>query len=270
MLKLRIISALIGIPILLSLVWAGHWFLVSGVALLAGLAWREFRDLAQAAGLQVFTLWGWLFVLILPLVAYLESRELFWGLSLQLYLGCLIGMAFIFIGVYPRRSLADMAATFWGIVYTGGLFSYWIWLRHLDEGFYWILLTFFLTWATDTGAYLVGRKWGRHRPWPQLSPNKTREGAYGGLLFCFVVSLLFSRFFPYWGGPSLSPPIAILLGLVVGSVAQAGDLVESGLKRLGGVKDSGTLIPGHGGILDRFDSLLFTVPVVYFLVKIFV
>jgi phosphatidate cytidylyltransferase len=123
-----------------------------------------------------------------------------------------------------------------------------------------VLLPFVLTWACDTGAYLVGRTWGRRRPWPQVSPRKSLEGAVGGLLSTVVVAWLSRLVF----APFLDGTTAIVLGLATGVVCQAGDLVESMLKRWAGVKDASRLIPGHGGILDRFDSLIMSAPFCYY------
>jgi phosphatidate cytidylyltransferase len=127
----------------------------------------------------------------------------------------------------------------------------------------WTFLTIFLVWATDIGAYLIGRQFGSHLLARQVSPKKTVEGALGGLLFSIAVALLFWRIV---GGAAWI--MYISLAVIIGISAQIGDLFESALKRSAGVKDSGKLIPGHGGILDRFDSLIFTLPLVYYGVKL--
>ena len=264
MLKLRILSACLGIPVLLFLVWSGGWLLTAGVAILAGLGWREFTTLVKTAGFQLQQVFGGVLVLLFPIAAYLESSGIFSGLLAHLPVAVLILTAVAFIISFPNRSLSDIAVTSWGILYIGGLFSYWILLRESNGGFYLVIWALSLTWAYDTGAYFVGRRWGKHRPWPNLSPNKTVEGVVGGLLFSSITSLLLTRTFVFAERPVVGAAAAILLGLVVGAVAQFGDLIESGIKRQVGVKDSGSFIPGHGGILDRFDSLLLVMPVVYF------
>lgn len=123
-----------------------------------------------------------------------------------------------------------------------------------------------VTWATDSGAYLAGVSLGRHPLLPRVSPSKTWEGAVGGLVGATLVGWLCARGFAVF----MTPLAGATLGLVVGLAAQLGDLVESLLKRDAGTKDSAELIPGHGGILDRFDSLLFTVPVTYYYFRLFV
>jgi phosphatidate cytidylyltransferase len=270
MLKLRILSAIFGVPLLLFIVWTGGWLLVAGVVVLAGLGWKEFIGLIENVGLRARGGLGWL-VLLFPIVAYLDCSGFIPGGFSYLPVGILLATAFGFIISYPERKLADVAVTLWGILYLGMLFSFWVLVRELNQGCFWIVLALILTWASDTGAYFIGRNWGKRKPWPRLSPGKTLEGALGGLFFCIVTSLALtstSGFFR-WGGPDLGLNVSIVLGLVVSAMAQAGDLVESGLKRSAGVKDSGCLIPGHGGILDRFDSLLFVMPTVYFFVQIY-
>ena len=130
----------------------------------------------------------------------------------------------------------------------------------------WLLLALLTTFATDTGAYLVGRAIGRHPMAPAISPNKTWEGAIGGFVGAIAAALLMGQFFNLGLSPAAWNWQLPLIGATVGIAAQAGDLLESRLKRLAQVKDAGNLMPGHGGLLDRLDSLLLTIPVVYYLV----
>lgn len=123
-----------------------------------------------------------------------------------------------------------------------------------------VLLLVFLIWAADTGAYVVGSRFGRHRLWQAVSPKKSWEGLAGAVIFAVGVGVLLSRT-PWF---ALSTALAAQLGLVAAVLAALGDLFESRWKRVAGVKDSGTLIPGHGGVLDRFDSLFFTAPLFYY------
>jgi phosphatidate cytidylyltransferase len=129
-----------------------------------------------------------------------------------------------------------------------------------------VFFTAAVTWATDTGAYLTGVAIGRHKLFPQVSPKKTREGALGGLLAGAFAGWLCAQGFASF----LTPLAGTVLGFTGGIVGQLGDLVESLLKRDVGIKDSAELLPGHGGVLDRFDSLLFTVPVFYYYFRFFI
>lgn len=263
MLKLRLLSAGIGIPVIFFIVWSGGWLLAAALAVLAILGWREFAALSRAAGYALPEILGGVLVLLFLFIAYLESSGTVAGMFGFLPAAGLLLAAMALVIDYPKRGPAETALTLWGPIYIGGLLSYWILLRGLNGGFYWITGALLLTWAYDSGAYFTGRKWGRHRPWPRLSPNKTLEGVAGGLFASTVVFLLATRIFICTGGPTIGLGAAALLGLAGGAVAQLGDLLESAIKRQAGAKDSGSLIPGHGGILDRFDSLLLVMPLMY-------
>ena len=159
-----------------------------------------------------------------------------------------------------------------GAIYTGGMLSFGYLLRYHDyavgaaAGTALVGLPLVLTWASDIGAYFVGRALGKRKLIPSVSPGKTVAGAVGALVVTALVSWLYVRFVlePY-AQLGLRPVWAVLFGLVVSVAAQVGDLAESLLKREGGVKDSSHLLPGHGGILDRFDSLLFVLPLAHLL-----
>ena len=129
-----------------------------------------------------------------------------------------------------------------------------------SAGFEVLLFALFIVWATDIGAYLFGRRFGRHKLMPDVSPNKTIEGALGGILSAVVVAALFLVFTANKGLFPYPMPVMLVLTVLFSIVGQFGDLVESSIKRHYGVKDSGNILPGHGGILDRFDSLLFVFP----------
>jgi len=149
-----------------------------------------------------------------------------------------------------------------GILYIGGLLSYLVALRGLDDGRSWVFLALLATSGSDTVAFFVGRAWGRHHLAPSISPGKTWEGAIAGVSGAIIISLILVIL--------LDPPVsygqAVLLGLLASIFGQLGDLVESWLKRKTGVKDSGKLLPGHGGVLDRIDSIIFSGIVVYYYV----
>src|SRR5712692_4213072 len=170
------------------------------------------------------------------------------------------------VRVRRRRLGHSQSAAFerWGLttascLYIGLLAAYMILLRNAPDGLWWMGAALTVTWVFDTGAYLIGRKWGRHPLWPAVSPGKTWEGTIGGAVLGVGLSLAAVRLL------GLSYAQAIGLGVLIAVLAQLGDLVESAIKRQVGVKDAGGFLPGHGGILDRIDGLLFsTVGVYYF------
>jgi len=159
---------------------------------------------------------------------------------------------------------ARLYAAEFGVFYVGGLLAA-LPLLHRSFGPAWTALAIAVAFANDTGAYFVGRAWGRHKIAPTLSPGKTIEGAVGGLAAGLTVTFVAGWAFM----PSLSVTDRVAIGLIAGVVGPAGDLVESLIKRSAGVKDSGRSIPGHGGILDRIDALLFVGAYVYLHVTLF-
>ena len=173
-----------------------------------------------------------------------------------------------------RQRVEDMAVTVFGVLYVGWLSAHFVLLRELPwragtpyaQGASYVLLAFFVTWSCDTGAYAVGRLFGRRRPWTQISPRKSLEGAIGGLAVAIGAAYIARA----WFAPYLRAWDAAALGTLVGVFAQVGDLVESLLKRDAQHGDSSDFIPGHGGILDRFDSLYFAAPVVFYYLKVVV
>ncbi|NPV92015.1 MAG: phosphatidate cytidylyltransferase [Firmicutes bacterium] len=263
MLWVRVLSAMVGIPLLLLLVYYGGWLLTAATALVSLLGWREFYQMAARAGHKPWFWLGGLGVLSWPVAAYLYSRGIP-GFLILVNIGFLAATAVGFILYYPRFGVGDAAVTLWGLLYVGGLFSHLVLIREVNQGFFWVLLAFLITWSNDTAAFFVGRAIGKRKLAPGISPNKTVEGSVGGLVFGTVVGMAALYLFPRWGGPALPAFWAILLGLLLGAAGQLGDLVESAIKRWAGVKDSGALIPGHGGVLDRFDSLLLVLPVLYY------
>ena len=165
-----------------------------------------------------------------------------------------------------KDSFRNWAWIITGAIYIGWMLSYWLSLRGLDDGRNWVYLAILTIFANDTGAFFIGRSMGKHKLAPKTSPNKTWEGAIGGLLsaisgaiiIVMILNLISPFSFKYWQ--------IILLGFLISIFAQLGDLAESLLKRSMETKESGSLLPGHGGILDRFDSLIFVGPVVYYFI----
>lgn len=169
-----------------------------------------------------------------------------------------------------ERAPERIAATLFGVIYLGFTLSFCVMLRAMPNGLEWICVGLAVVWLGDTGAYLGGRAFGRHKLHERVSPKKTWEGAITGLLTSVAAALAMREAFRLlgaWEGTELRTIDCIAVGVVGGLLGQLGDLAESLLKRAVGVKDSGHMFPGHGGMLDRIDALLFALPGVYFYVK---
>jgi phosphatidate cytidylyltransferase len=275
----RLVTAFVGIPIALAVIYLGGWWLTGLIALLAvgGL-----RELYRLLGARNGGAYGWLgyplagFLMIaVGLAAWRQAEAVLPALEgLLLAAAMAVGGAWLVRAAPPPPSAAGrMFTTLAAHVYVPQLLSYVVRLRtlgapglielrgvdwDLPAGVCWLVVVVASVWAMDTAAYAVGRMIGRRKLAPAISPGKTVEGALGGLVAAGAVAA--------WLGYicGLPVPLGLLLGLAIGVVGQAGDLFESLLKRCAGVKDSGAILPGHGGILDRLDSLLFAAPVAYF------
>ena len=263
----RAISASVLVPVLLVVLAIGGWVLAAAIALVTVLASGEVFRLLKGAGYATFTALG----TTLALVVVLDSAfpQVLEGSGLLLVaVGIVLVAVASFTKLDPRDGLGTWMATIFGALYAS-LLSFVIRLGQAapdlsphdplaglgaERG--WILLLIVAVWSYDTGAYLVGRSLGRTRFLTHISPSKTVEGLIGGVIATMVVTALM-----LWS-LGQSPVHALTLGPLVALAAQAGDLAESGLKRAAGAKDSGTLIPGHGGILDRVDSFIFAAPIV--------
>jgi len=273
MLKKRIITALVGIPLLAAAVWFDEplpWFTVL-VVIWGLLAILEFYRLVATSKVPPLTYFGliWTLLFILSrnsdLLSILEPHfDLNLLTPLLLTSAVMLSLIWLLLRAQKEKTFISWAWTMAGILYVGWLLSYLVALRGLDDGRNWLFFALFITFASDSAAFLIGKTLGRHRLAPQVSPNKTWEGTIGGIIGAVLVSLFFILPTPL--NLQLSWGQAMLLGLLVSIFGQLGDLVESLFKRNMGVKESGRLIPGHGGFLDRMDSVVFAGIVVYYYV----
>ena len=280
----RIITGIIGIAAAVAIITVGGWLFAGVVWLLAAIGWYEYHKMAESKGYHVYPLTSGLGSMLLVATAgicyYAELNSLYTVAFMTL----ITVLFFIFNAVEglwrhcncgDNNWLANTALSTWAMLYTGLLFAHIIILRavdfgpHVDLGFrlfesgeicLWVVLLG--TWASDTFAYFVGRAVGK-TPFCSVSPKKSFEGAGGGFVGCFLVVFFLSNKFM-----ELNLWQAVIIALAVAVAAPIGDLIESIIKRSFDIKDSGKIFPGHGGVLDRFDSLLFTAPVVYYMLLI--
>ena len=274
---LRILTALVLIPAVVALVWWGPPAVTAAAAgLVAILAVVEFFHLANRMGLRAFRKWTIFSTALLFYAQYslglVETHTLSGGVSLvRDAAGGVVSieavlLVFLFgcvaIGLATRHPLADvlpsMAASAAGLIFIALPFSYLVRINEIERlGRELVLFTLCLIWAGDMLAYFVGRSLGRMPMAPALSPKKTWEGAMGNMIASLLVGVLFARWM------QMDALTLMLIAGLANIAGQVGDLIESAYKRGAAVKDSGTLVPGHGGVLDRIDSLILAAPVVW-------
>ena len=263
----RVLTALVGIPVVLSAIWWGAPWLTMLVMLVAALGvWEVYKLTLPETGRLPFTLGAlWAIALVLGGQAASDADNLLL-ISLGIFLGGAFASLLWLIAFYRGSSIAVVSIYLvGGPLYIGFLLAHTLALRDLGDtgslGRDWLLFTLLVTFSTDSGAYFTGLSIGRHRMAPTISPNKTWEGAAGGFILAVAAALVLGQ------ALDLATPAwqYAVIGATVGVVAQLGDLFESKLKRLSHAKESGSIIPGHGGILDRLDSIVLSVPAVYYL-----
>ncbi|AKP65634.1 CDP-diglyceride synthetase [Levilactobacillus koreensis JCM 16448] len=256
--KQRVITAVVALIIFIPIIVAGHiWIDIAGFALglvaLSEVLIMRKKLLVSAEAI----------ISGIGILAVIAPQSWWTGLPKFLspwYIVYLFVLLLLLRTVASRNrfSFDDAGVITLSMLYIGVGFHFFIAARAVSLVA--LLYALFIVWTTDSGAYMLGRKFGRHKLAPHISPNKTWEGSIGGSIVGTIVGSVFWYFFPIG---HLSLGVMILLTLIFSVVGQFGDLVESALKRYYGVKDSGKILPGHGGILDRFDSLLLVLPVIH-------
>jgi phosphatidate cytidylyltransferase len=290
----RVLTALVLIPlVVIALFRAPLWLFALLVFLIALLASREYLDVAEANGVRPFRRLSYLFLFCIFLVTFSAGQMISsnYGLALSLTVASIASVALLLIIASPfilmvagmrrdplSQSLPDAAASFLLLPYIGLSLASMVLLRSYSNGALFLLYVLLLVWTGDTAAYYVGRAIGKRKLAPRISPGKTWEGTIASAIAAVLVAMLLFRYLhpislalqhihllsPMYpcAAPSRVPILSVIaFAISVNVAAQLGDLVESMLKRGGDVKDSGTLLPGHGGILDRIDALLFAAPV---------
>jgi phosphatidate cytidylyltransferase len=257
----RVVTTLIGIPLLIFIVqFAPDYVAIALIFISMLLALHEYFSLVHVQQ-RAFQLTGYLLATgVVACFYFVALFSVFWLPAVSLVV---LIVALFSPGELKQRSEAA-AFTLFGVWYVGGLMGYLVGVRRVgyggEMGADLLMLLLVIIWANDIFAYLIGRKFGRHKLAPVISPKKTIEGAIGGLVFG-VLAAVASRWIFI---PQISVVHLVLMGLLIGAIGQIGDLCESIVKRAANVKDSGGILPGHGGMLDRVDSLLFGAPAMYY------
>lgn len=251
----RIVTSVVGVSLILLLAFRGGWYWVGFVSLLHLLAALEIKKISEGLELNIPAWPAFFSVFLFQAGAYVLGLEGY-VLAGLVFLGALI---VAFLSRYPHYSVSDVSGCYWLGTYLG-LFSFLVLLLDIC-GWQYLFAALFINWASDTAAFYIGSHWGKHHLAADMSPHKTWEGAIAGFLAAGLVGIAAARLLEQ------SVWVWISMALLASVAGQTGDLFESALKRKSGLKDSGRLLPGHGGILDRFDSLLFVVPLLFFLFR---
>ena len=210
---------------------------------------------------------GYLFALLYYGLLYFEpllpGESLNW--FMMSFMAFLICQMAVLVFAYPRYNTQQIMAAFFGMFYVAVMLSYIYQIRILPGGIFTVWLVFVCSWGCDTCAYCAGMLIGKHKMAPILSPKKSVEGGIGGILGAALIGVLYGLAINYWGDAGADVLSYAVIGAAGGAISQIGDLAASAIKRYHNIKDYGKLIPGHGGILDRFDSVIFTAPIIYYL-----
>ncbi|WP_077300147.1 phosphatidate cytidylyltransferase [Virgibacillus pantothenticus] len=258
--KQRIITAIIALIIFVPFVIIGGLPFEILVYAMATIGFLELLRMGNIAKYSIPSILGIVLLWVLLRPEHMEAIPFMWLTKSEILMLIVLLLLSYTVLVKNKFTFDHAGIVLISAIYVGFGFYYLLLARESEGGgLATILYIFLLIWSTDTGALFIGRAFGKRKLWPKISPNKTIEGALGGVLLAIIVSIIFQLIHP------LEDSIIVMMGVaVIASVfGQIGDLVESAFKRHFGVKDSGNVLPGHGGILDRFDSLLFVLPILH-------
>lgn len=273
--KTRIVSGIVGLILLGVVVFSGNVALGVGVCVLSILGIFEFYNAVSNVGYKPIKSVGYVSCISILIISlnnanrfgdYIGLLKSTTYISLGLFIIMAVLVSFI-IFKHEKYNIIDISLTIFGVFYVTFLFSFVVLTRNMDNGFYYLWIIFIGAFATDSFAYFSGRFFGKKKLLPEISPKKTFEGSIGGIIGCVLFTYLYGIFinsvFAQKGIPEIESYHFIILGMISGLISQVGDWAASAIKRFSKVKDYGRIMPGHGGVLDRFDSILFVAPAVY-------
>ena len=260
MFKTRLLSGILLVIIALATIGCGGNVLFATVCLISFIGMTEIYKVLGISG-KLLGITGYVAAAAYYALLFFDQTEHI----VMLIIAFLIAIMAIYVFAYPNYRSEQIMLAFFGLFYVTFMLSYLYQIRIMDQGKFLVWLVFICSWGSDTCAYCVGMLIGKHKMAPKLSPKKSIEGAVGGVVGAALLGVLYALAInSFWGGNA-----DVLLYAAIGSVgaliSMVGDLAASAIKRNHDVKDYGTLIPGHGGILDRFDSVIFTAPIIYYM-----
>lgn len=264
MFKTRLLSSIVLVVLMVAAILAGNTFFAV-----------FFLVISLVGMMELYRIFG-LHKSILGFVGYALAigydMAVFWENDIwaEIFLiGGLMAVMTVYVSLFPKYNSSQVMVTYFGFVYVAVMLSFVFRIRMMQDGFYLIWLVFICSWINDTCAYCVGMLMGKHKMTPKLSPKKTIEGAVGGVVGTAIVGAIYGHFLMQGRAGFAHPEMACAIACALAAVLSIiGDLAASAIKRNYNIKDYGNLIPGHGGILDRFDSVIFTAPVIFWAVII--
>lgn len=261
MFKIRLLSGIVLVILALLLITTGGNVLLISTAIISLIGlfelYRVFKMERSIAGIAGY---------LAALLFYCNLKFDFLPDMMMFVIGFLVVLMFIYVLSYPKYKTEQILAAFFGVFYVAVMLSFIYQTRILPGGAYTVWLVFLCSWGCDTCAYCVGMLIGKHKMTPKLSPKKSWEGAVGGVVGAALLGIIYGLVFQNAMGTTTKEIFMIALICAVGAViSMIGDLTASAIKRNYEIKDYGKLIPGHGGILDRFDSVIFTAPIIFYL-----
>lgn len=265
MFKTRLLSGILLVIIALFTVITGGsilfatLFIISMIGLTELYRVFEIRDKAPGICGYLFAAAYYALIYVKPIL----PAETDW--FMLLFMAFLICMMAVLVFSFPKYRTEQILAAFFGVFYVAVMLSYIYQTRILPGGVFTVWLVFICSWGCDTCAYCVGMLIGKHKLAPKLSPKKSVEGGIGGIAGAALLGILYALAINKWGNAGADIISYAIIGAAGGAISQVGDLAASAIKRNHNIKDYGKLIPGHGGILDRFDSVIFTAPIIYYL-----
>lgn len=267
MFRTRLLSGIVLVIVAFLTIYSGGYALWGTLAVISliGLCelYRVVKTEKSALGLVGYVA---AFLFYLQLLLKPGQTEL----QVLLFIVLLIGVMAVYVFAFPKYTSEQVTMIFFGVTYVAVMLSYIYQTRCLKNGLFLVGLVFLCSWGCDTCAYCVGVLIGKHKMAPKLSPKKSVEGAVGGLLGAALLGALYAMAINTWGGAHAGVGEYALICFVGGMISMIGDLAASAIKRNHEIKDYGKLIPGHGGILDRFDSVIITAPIIYYLALVLV
>ena len=262
MFKVRLLSSIVLMILMLIFVITGGTVLLAATAFLSLVAMMEFMRMAKIHK-SPLAVPGYASVVLLYVLLLTDNMDKL----VPLCVFFLLAIMAVYVVAFPKYRVEQMLYLFFGFFYTGLMISYVYQVRELPGGAFSVWLIFIAAWGSDVFAYCAGMLLGKHKAFPVLSPKKTWEGCIGGVLGAALVAVLYCLAMTYWFDQSFS---AVQYAIVCGCgavISQIGDLAASAMKRNNEIKDYGKLIPGHGGVLDRYDSVIFVAPIVFYLLQ---